>query len=610
MAHSKEKINHARKLFLKGLTTDEIAQQINIPSRTVSTWRLQGEWDDLIPQRTAEEEITARICVLTAKENKSKLEIEELAKLIDKLGDLALKLSNAKINEAKAFFIKNHGIIPAESEKKQTSLANKNKPKGKAVKNDISEITKEKLDEIRNKLFYAYQLDWNEAKLNPLTRRIRFILKSRQIGATYYFAWEAFEDAVLTGDNQIFLSASRNQSEVFKGYIIAFAKDFFEIQIAGTDFILLSNGAELRFLSTNSTTAQSYHGHLYIDEVFWIPNFEKVNKVASGMATHKKWRKTYFSTPSAQSHQAYPLWSGQKHNSKLPEAKRVPFDVEHKALKSGLLGADKIWRQIVTIEDADKIIKAEIAAGLKPDDEDHDLFDIEMLRFEYSLDEFNNLFMCKFIDDSKSVFNLQQLIDSSIELDEWLDYGKEKMRPFGNKPVLIGFDPSRSINGDHTSCAILSQPANQSSSFRLLKRHTYHGRNIAYQANRVKEICESHNVQHIGIDTTGMGLGVFEKIEEFYPLATAIHYSIETKNRLVIKGQDVVENKRFQFLAGDNEVIRAFLMITQKVTDNGQITYAANRTAESGHADIAWAVLHAMAFEPIRPRTTATVTFG
>jgi hypothetical protein len=33
---------------------------------------------------------------------------------------------------------------------------------------------------------------------------IRNILKSRQVGLTYYFAGEAFMDAVLTGDNQVF----------------------------------------------------------------------------------------------------------------------------------------------------------------------------------------------------------------------------------------------------------------------------------------------------------------------------------------------------------------------------------------------------------------------
>ena len=110
-------------------------------------------------------------------------------------------------------------------------------------------------------------------------------------------------DAVLTGDNQVFLSASRSQSEIFRSYIIQFAKQWFDIELTGNP-ITLSNGAELRFLSTNSSTAQGYHGHVYVDEYFWIRDFDKLSTVASAMGTHKKWRKTYFSTPSAVSHQA------------------------------------------------------------------------------------------------------------------------------------------------------------------------------------------------------------------------------------------------------------------------------------------------------------------
>uniref|UniRef100_UPI0020CF9D9C terminase large subunit domain-containing protein n=1 Tax=Salmonella enterica TaxID=28901 RepID=UPI0020CF9D9C len=41
-----------------------------------------------------------------------------------------------------------------------------------------------------------------------------------------------------------------------------------------------------------------------------IPKFQELRKVASGMAIHKKWRQTYFSTPSSLTHSAYPFWSG------------------------------------------------------------------------------------------------------------------------------------------------------------------------------------------------------------------------------------------------------------------------------------------------------------
>ena len=138
------------------------------------------------------------------------------------------------------------------------------------------------------------------------------MLKSRQIGATYYFAREALIDALVTGRNQIFLSASKAQAHVFKGYIIEFAQEV-DVELKG-DPMVLPNGATLYFLGTNARTAQSYHGNLYLDEYFWIPKFQELRKVASGMAIHKKWRQTYFSTPSSLTQSAYPFWSGALFN--------------------------------------------------------------------------------------------------------------------------------------------------------------------------------------------------------------------------------------------------------------------------------------------------------
>ena len=108
--------------------------------------------------------------------------------------------------------------------------------------------------------------------------RNRFFLKSRQLGFTWYFAQEAFEDACLTGDNQIFLSATRAQSEVFRSYIVDLAKEAFGIELKGNPLVLhTAHGtATLYFLSNNSRSAQSYHGHVYIDEAFWVQGFNKL----------------------------------------------------------------------------------------------------------------------------------------------------------------------------------------------------------------------------------------------------------------------------------------------------------------------------------------------
>ncbi|WP_352149355.1 terminase large subunit domain-containing protein [Escherichia coli] len=81
--------------------------------------------------------------------------------------------------------------------------------------------------------------------------------------------------------NQIFLSASKTQAYVFREYIIAFAR-LVDVDLTGTR-CPGNNGAKLIFLGTNSNTAQSHNGDLYVDEIFWIPNFQVLRKVASGM---------------------------------------------------------------------------------------------------------------------------------------------------------------------------------------------------------------------------------------------------------------------------------------------------------------------------------------
>lgn len=54
------------------------------------------------------------------------------------------------------------------------------------------------------------------------------------------------------------------------------------------DPIVLANGAILYFLGTNARMDKRYHGNLYLDEYFWIPKFQKLRKVSSGIAMEKK----------------------------------------------------------------------------------------------------------------------------------------------------------------------------------------------------------------------------------------------------------------------------------------------------------------------------------
>ncbi len=354
------------------------------------------------------------------------------------------------------------------------------------------------------------------------------------------------------------------------------------------DPITLSNGATLYFLGTNARTAQSYHGNLYLDEYFWIPKFQELRKVASGMAMHKKWRQTYFSTPSSLTHSAYPYWSGKLFNRGRAKADRNDIDISHQALANGLLCADGQWRQIVTVEDA-------VRGGCN-------LFDIDQLRLEYSPDEYQNLLMCEFMDDIESIFSLQLMQGCMVDSWEiWDDVQPLMLRPYGYYPVWIGYDPAKGgENGDSAGCVVVAPPLVPGGKFRILERHQWRGMNFRAQSDAIKRLTEQYNVEYIGIDSTGVGHGVYQNVKEFFPSVREFVYNPTVKNALVLKAWDIINHRRLEFDAGQTDIAQSFMAIRRSTTASGnRPTYETSRSEEASHADLAWATMHALFNEPI-----------
>ncbi|WP_312226236.1 terminase large subunit domain-containing protein, partial [Stutzerimonas nitrititolerans] len=517
----------AKRLYLRRAKPKEIQAQLGLPNvRIVYYWIARGGWDEMLTDEEPLTAISRRITLLLEKpEVLTKGELDELDRLTgirERLQKQAARPAPPSTIQAPAEHQEHDQDKPRGQRRDRSDRGSKRKEK--KLKNDISALTELDFLEKFTSQMFGYQQELFAAKQNPLACRIRNILKSRQIGLTYYFAAEAFMDAVLTGDNQLFLSASRAQSEVFRSYIVAFASKWFDIDLTGNPIVLSKDGkpwAELRFLSTNSNTAQSYHGHLYVDEYFWIPRFDKIQGVASGMAAHAKWRQTYFSTPSAVTHEAYPFWTGEtfRNSKRGKKAGTWPSEAQ---IHAGALCPDGQWRKVITIEDA-------IAGGCN-------LFDIDRLRLENDEERFEQLFMCKFIDSTQSAFALADLERCYSDLGLWTDYDPDDDRPFGNNPVWLGYDPSRTR--DDATCVVVAPPLEQGGKFRILEKHSWRGTSFTHQAAQVKKLTERFNVQHIGIDITGVGYGVFDLVRDFYPRATPIHYSLEAKNALVLKAQD------------------------------------------------------------------------
>lgn len=558
----------AALLYWQGFSVPQIAEMLQTKRPTVQSWKQRDQWDETAPLNRVESTLEARLIQLYAKPNLTPHDF--------KVADfLARQMERfARINR--------YGQTGNEVDL-NPNVANRNKgDRKKPTKNFFSDEAIEKLEEIFFAESFEYQLRWHRAGLE---HRIRDILKSRQIGATFYFSREALLHALKTGHNQIFLSASKTQAYVFREYIIQFARRV-DVDLTGDPIVIGNNGAKLIFLGTNSNTAQSHNGDLYVDEIFWIPNFQKLRKVSSGMASQSHLRSTYFSTPSTLAHGAYPFWSGELFNrGRARASERVDIDISHDALAAGVACPDGQWRQIVTIEDA-------LAGGCT-------LFNLEQLQRENSVDDFRNLFMCEFVDDKASVFPFEDLQRCMVDsLEEWEDFAPFADNPFGSRPVWVGYDPSHS--GDSAGCVVLAPPVIAGGKFRILERHQWKGMDFATQAESIRQLTEKYNVEYIGIDATGLGIGVFQLVRSFYPAARDIRYTPEMKTAMVLKAKDVIRRGCLEYDVSATDITTSFMAIRKTMTSSGRsATYEASRTEEASHADVAWATMHALLNEPL-----------
>lgn len=563
-------------LYFQGYRIARIAEMLGEKTATVHSWKKRDKWCEYGPLSQMQITTAARYCQLILKPHKEGKDFKEI--------DLLARQSERHARIGKF----NNGGNEADL---NPNIASRNSgPRKPVEKNAFSEEQFEKLESVFHASMFGYQRQWWEAG-NKFA--VRNLLKSRQIGATFFFAREALVDALKTGRNQIFLSASKAQAHVFKQYIIEFAREV-DVELKG-DPMTLGNGAYLYFLGTNARTAQSYHGNLYLDEYFWIPKFQELQKVASGMALHKQWRETYFSTPSSLTHSAYPFWSGTQFNKGRAKSDKIDLDISHSALSRGRLCEDGQWRQIVTVEDA-------VQGGCN-------LFDLEQLRQRYSPEDYQNLLMCLFMDDLASVFQLEMLQKCMVDSWEvWEDFEALALRPFGWREVWIGYDPAKGTqNGDSAGCVVIAPPAVPGGKFRILERHQWRGMDFRAQAEAIRQLTLQYNVTYIGIDSTGVGLGVYENVKMFFPMVKEFVYNPTVKNALVLKAYDTISSGRLEFDASHLDIAQSFMSIRKTTTASGnRPTYEANRSEEASHADLAWATMHALANEPLQGEAAHT----
>lgn len=569
----------ARSLYWRGWSIQQISDELGLKYTTVASWKNRAKWDDAPSHVKMGDSLEARWNTLIAKEAKTGTDFKE----IDLLGRQAERL--ARIEKYRGGG--NEADLNPNVERRNSPEAKGKRAKGKNL------LTFEEIEKCRD-LFeaglFGHQKAWWEAS----GQVIRFILKSRQIGATWYFAREAFMRGMDTGNNQIFLSASKNQAEVFREYIVDFVFEATGRELKGNPLVINRTDEEgnqlepvrFYFLATNFRTAQSYHGDVYLDEVFWLPGFEQFEAVASAMASQKFYRLTYFSTPSTVTHGAYAKWSGEEWNKGRDKADRKHFDTSHAGLKRGAVGPDGIWRQIVTIDDAEEL--------------GFDLFDRPALQRRYSVEQFGNKFLCLFVDDTQSAFTWAMLQPAMVDaFYKWKDWRPADPRPFGDKPVWLGYDPNDQ-GRDDAQLAVIAPPEKSGGKFRILEKIRLSGKDYAGQDRAIQAAARRYNVTDIAIENSAFGSAVYQLVVKWFPLARKVDYSVTGKAHMVMKAQNLFRSRRIEVPIEFGDVRDSFMMIRPSLTASGkQLTYVSGRTGELGHADIAWAIMHALINEPL-----------
>lgn len=69
---------------------------------------------------------------------------------------------------------------------------------------------------------------------------------------------------------------------------------------------------------------------------------------------------------------------------------------------------------------------------------------------------------------------------------------------------------------------------------------------------------------------------------------------------MVLKAKDTISSGRLEYDAGQTDLTQSFMAIPKTMTASGnRSTYEASRSEEASHADVAWAIMHALLNEPL-----------
>ncbi len=550
------KDHQARILFFAGWTLSDIAARLDTAVSTVAYWRDKQKWETLTTFDRLQACTELRYMHLLFKENKSNADYKEFDRICKTLKQL---------------------FFPVREEEKE------DKKRVKAFMKIDPEEFREKINEYWEEHAFPYQKDFiKEADYYldlPESDGQAMILKGRQTGFTWALAiGRTLRRAINRGNDQVYISASQRQAFKARDDIKRVIFDIWGIKVPGVERIQLPGGEVIEFLGANYRTAQGFSADVTVDEYAWMLDFEQLTEVVKACATLSQFNIVMSSTPSHESHPAYDAWMGIGED-------RIAVKFSYEEAQKGIMCSDGIFRKIITVEDA-------VAQG-------NDLINVERLKRRHP-ETYPMLFMGVWMKAGESAFNARQILSCMVDtFDEWPDVwiSQGLDRPYGNKEVVIGYDPAKEL--DISACVVIALPTKEHPYHRVIEKFNWFGEDYDDQAAKVVDLTTRYNVKHIGIDTTGVGAAVSARVERSLIGKTIpikeMKGSAELKNYLVMQMRKMFKEKMLRFEKDWTDVFESYLAIRPKVGRN-QILYETVRNTQTAHADFSWAIMYGLSY--------------
>ena len=424
--------------------------------------------------------------------------------------------------------------------------------------------------------------------------RFRWVSKARQIGYSFLFACEALARCHLRdGYTAIFVSYSQSDAtekvllarQLFENLPLGFRKPL--VTDAKTELAFESNARgkqPSRIISVPSKAPRGKKGDIYLDELAHYANDRDVYNGSTALILRAHGQLTGCSTPLGR--------------------RGVFWEVAREQLRS----YPHHWRQVVPwwlckffCRD---IHDAAIEAPSMPTAERVARFGTPAIIAQFEalgLDEFQQEFECKFVDESYSYYPYDLILpatrDEVVLVDDITDIPAPKGR------LLAGYDVGRTR--DLAELAIFEE-RERKLTCRLLK--SYKQMPFAEQEAELRRVLNTLPIARLSIDATGLGMHLAENLGAEFPQVSAEPFTNASKERWATHFKILLQRKDVA-LPRDRALVAQIHSIRRRVLPSGKVAYVAERTG-GGHADRFWAVALACQKEVVTcapPRTRVGV---